>query len=134
MPDPISFPISAVAPPAAVTSHAPAAAAAAAAHGPPVPSPAAQAAGDAARPNPTVYLDPKLGIVVIELRDNAGKVTNSIPSERLLQAYRSGLQNPPPAALAAAAAAAPAGVVATPMAQTVRPVATRPSPPPTPKV
>jgi hypothetical protein len=39
-------------------------------------------------PNPTLRLDPALGIVVIEFRNGTGAVTTSIPSERQLQAYQ----------------------------------------------
>ncbi len=39
-------------------------------------------------PNPSLRLDAGLGMVVIEFRDNLGEVTNSIPSQRILEAYR----------------------------------------------
>jgi hypothetical protein len=39
-------------------------------------------------PNPRLRLDPGLGMVVIEFRDDGGEVTNSIPSQRQLDAYR----------------------------------------------
>ena len=39
-------------------------------------------------PNPSLQLDPVLGLVVIEFRNNAGDVTTSIPSERQIQAYQ----------------------------------------------
>lgn len=39
-------------------------------------------------PNPNLLLDPGLGVVVIEFRDQVGIVTNSIPSQRQIQAYR----------------------------------------------
>jgi hypothetical protein len=39
-------------------------------------------------PNPSLQLDPALGLVVIEFRNDAGAVTSSIPSERQLQAYQ----------------------------------------------
>ena len=38
--------------------------------------------------NPSFRLDPALGLVVIEFRNDAGAVTTSIPSERQLQAYQ----------------------------------------------
>lgn len=38
--------------------------------------------------NPSLVLDPGLGLVVIEFRNNAGTVVNSIPSARQLEAYR----------------------------------------------
>ena len=40
------------------------------------------------QPNPSLLLNPTLGLVVIEFRDNAGAVTTSIPSERQIQAYQ----------------------------------------------
>src|ERR1700722_2645052 len=40
-------------------------------------------------PNPSLELDPMLGLVLIQFRnDAAGTVTDSIPSERQLQAYQ----------------------------------------------
>lgn len=131
MANPLALTSATAMPSQAVTPHSAAAAVAAAAHGPPIASPAAQAAGTAAGPNPTVYLDPRLGIVVIEMRDGAGKVTSSIPTQRQLEAYRSGLQNPPPSVLAAASAGAPAAPPVAP--QPIR-AAARPSPPPTARV
>ena len=44
--------------------------------------------GGSALPNPTLRLDPSLGIVVIEFRNNAGEVANSIPTQQQLEAYR----------------------------------------------
>ena len=41
-----------------------------------------------ALPNPTLRLDPALGMVVIEFHNYAGNVTTSIPGERQLEAYR----------------------------------------------
>jgi hypothetical protein len=38
--------------------------------------------------NPSLRLDPALGLVVIQFRNDAGAVTESIPSERQLQAYQ----------------------------------------------
>jgi len=38
--------------------------------------------------NPTLRLDPALGLVVIEFRDERGNVTASIPSQRQIDAYR----------------------------------------------
>jgi len=38
--------------------------------------------------NPSLHLDPALGLVVIEFRDAAGEVTASIPSQRQIDAYR----------------------------------------------
>lgn len=39
-------------------------------------------------PNPSLRLDPRLGMVVLEFRDNGGEITDSIPSQRILDAYR----------------------------------------------
>jgi len=39
-------------------------------------------------PNPSLHIDPGLGIVIIEFHDTAGKVSSTIPTERLLDAYR----------------------------------------------
>ncbi|MCK8786351.1 hypothetical protein M0638_18395 [Roseomonas sp. NAR14] len=51
------------------------------------------AAGDAAaaaplRPNPSLRIDGALGLVVIEFRDWAGRITGSIPTSQELAAYR----------------------------------------------
>lgn len=42
----------------------------------------------AAPPNPTMRLDPALEIVVLEFRDDNGRVRNTIPTEQQLAAYR----------------------------------------------
>ena len=42
-----------------------------------------------ALPNPSLRLDASLGMVVIEFRDALGEVINSLPNQRLLDAYRS---------------------------------------------
>ena len=47
-----------------------------------------QATSTSPFPNPSLRLDPALGIVVLEFRSNTGAVTTSIPSERQLQAYQ----------------------------------------------
>jgi hypothetical protein len=39
-------------------------------------------------PNPSLQLDPALGLVVIEFRNHAGDVTTSIPSQRQILAYQ----------------------------------------------
>jgi hypothetical protein len=39
-------------------------------------------------PNPSLRFEPTLGLVVFELRDSAGEVTRSVPTERELRAYR----------------------------------------------
>ena len=38
--------------------------------------------------NPALRLDPALGLIVIEFRNDAGSITSTIPSERQLEAYR----------------------------------------------
>jgi len=45
--------------------------------------------------NPSFRFDPTVGLVVIEFHDNTGAVSNSIPSQRQLEAYRTGQQTPP---------------------------------------
>jgi hypothetical protein len=39
-------------------------------------------------PNPSLRIDPALGLVVIEFRNNSGAITTSIPSQRQLAAYQ----------------------------------------------
>ena len=39
-------------------------------------------------PNPTLRLDARLGMVVLEFHDDQGAVSGSIPSQRVLDAYR----------------------------------------------
>ena len=48
----------------------------------PAPTPMGQ------RANPSLRLDPALGLVVMEFRNEAGKVTESFPDTRQLDAYR----------------------------------------------
>ena len=60
---------------------------------PPQPEPAAPRAASppassAAYPNPTMRLDPALGVVVIAFHDGHGAVTRSIPTQQQLDAYR----------------------------------------------
>ena len=38
--------------------------------------------------NPSLRLDPGLGLVVIEFRNDAGAVTRSIPNQQQIDAYR----------------------------------------------
>src|ERR1700733_3527174 len=45
--------------------------------------------------NPSFRFDPTVGLVVIEFHDNTGAVSNSIPSQRQLEAYRTGQKTPP---------------------------------------
>lgn len=44
--------------------------------------------GGSALPNPTLRLDAALGIVVIEFRNAAGEIADSIPTQQQLEAYR----------------------------------------------
>jgi hypothetical protein len=46
-------------------------------------------------PNPTLRLDPALGLVVIEFLSKAGTITSSIPTQRELTAYQEGTAQPP---------------------------------------
>jgi hypothetical protein len=50
--------------------------------------------------NPSLHLDPALGLVVIEFRDEAGHVTGSIPSQRQIEAYHRASGQIPPASRA----------------------------------
>ncbi len=45
--------------------------------------------------NPSFRFDASINQVVIEFHNDVGKVTNSIPSQRQLQAYRSHQEVPP---------------------------------------
>src|SRR5271163_4683313 len=45
--------------------------------------------------NPSYQFDPTVGLVVLEFHDNTGAVSNSIPSQRQLEAYRTGQETPP---------------------------------------
>ncbi|HTZ70724.1 MAG TPA: hypothetical protein VMB71_08765 [Acetobacteraceae bacterium] len=45
--------------------------------------------------NPGLHLDPALNLVVLQFFDSEGNVTQSIPSQRQLQAYRQGDATPP---------------------------------------
>ena len=53
----------------------------------PAPQPEHEAAASPI-PNPSLQLDPALGLVVIEFRNGSGAVTTSIPSERQMAAYQ----------------------------------------------
>ena len=44
---------------------------------------------------PSLRLDPGLGLVVIEFRNDAGTVTRSIPNQQKLEAYKLHEQTPP---------------------------------------
>lgn len=55
----------------------------------PAPRPAEPATASATGyPNPTVRLDPALGVVVVAFHDTHGAVTTSIPTQQQLDAYR----------------------------------------------
>ena len=45
--------------------------------------------------NPSLRLDPALGLVVIEFHNDAGSVTRSIPSQQQIDAYKRLGQMPP---------------------------------------
>lgn len=55
-------------------------------------------------PNPSMHIDPELGMVVIEYHDAEGKLTGSLPTPRQLDAYRLTMQTPFSAQAAPAAA------------------------------
>lgn len=57
----------------------------------PAPRPAEPAVGAqnaTGHPNPTLRLDPALGVVVVAFHDEHGAVTTSIPTQQQLDAYR----------------------------------------------
>jgi hypothetical protein len=41
------------------------------------------------QPNPSMRIDPSLGIVVMEFRDRSGAIAATLPTQRELDAYRS---------------------------------------------
>jgi hypothetical protein len=45
--------------------------------------------------NPSYQFDPTVGLVVIEFHNDQGTLSNSIPSQRQLAAYRTHQQTPP---------------------------------------
>ena len=65
-------------------------------------------------PNPTLELNAALGLFVIEFRNSAGAITNTIPSQQQLQAYKqwqeSGVGSPPNISGAPTGAATPTPV------------------------
>ena len=75
---PSDLSVSAVAPPVPVTGRSPQSAQ------PPHPHPGAERT----LPNPSLRLEPELGLVVIEFRNDSGTIEASYPSERQLAAYR----------------------------------------------
>ena len=63
---------------------------------PPPPPGAGAPGGGPPAVNPSLRLDPALGLVVLEFRDETGQVTGSIPSQRQIEAYhRAGGQSVP---------------------------------------
>lgn len=46
-------------------------------------------------PNPTLQLDPALGLVVLELHQHGDSTPQTIPSQQQLAAYRTGAATPP---------------------------------------
>jgi hypothetical protein len=50
--------------------------------------PAAGAHNATGHPNPTMRLDPALGVVVVAFHDEHGAVTTTIPTQQQLDAYR----------------------------------------------
>lgn len=58
-------------------------------------SPGVPAAASPGLPNPSLRLDPALGLVVLEFRDQAGR-TATLPTERELAAYRTARGRPDP--------------------------------------
>jgi hypothetical protein len=70
----------------------------------------AQLAPSSHLPNPNLRLDATLGLVVIEFRNERGAITESIPSERQLEAYQrwqTTSVGPSPAGCRSAATGAP---------------------------
>ncbi|GGC29572.1 hypothetical protein GCM10011504_04750 [Siccirubricoccus deserti] len=53
-----------------------------------MPSVATAAPSSSAMPNPALRLDPGLGLVVLQFRDDRGEVVATLPTERELAAYR----------------------------------------------
>ncbi|MBR0672963.1 hypothetical protein [Neoroseomonas soli] len=72
---------------------------------PPQPAPAP------ATPNPRLRLDGSLGMVVIEFRDTAGGVANTIPSPRQMEAYRAAVVSNAPVPVGVRARPAPGPAV-----------------------
>jgi len=60
-------------------------------------APRATPSAPAAAPltNPSMSLDPAIGIVVVQYYDSADNTTFSIPSQALLKAYSLGAEQPP---------------------------------------
>jgi hypothetical protein len=86
----------------------------------PATPPPAVSAPEAVTPlNPNMRIDPALGIVVIEFRDNSGDLSNSFPTPRELKAYHEAAQAglPLPGTTGAAPAAPATAPVASPGAE-----------------
>ncbi|MDO9709798.1 hypothetical protein [Paracraurococcus lichenis] len=66
-----------------------------------------------AMPNPSLRLDPALGLVVLEFRDQYGR-TATLPTERELAAYRHARGRPDPASSLSVAASVPGAAPAAP--------------------
>jgi|GEM_PF-2457448 len=73
------------------------------------PDAAARIAPAPALPNPRLRLEPALGLVVLEFRDNAGEIASTIPTQRELDAYRSAAWSSAPATQASSASRGEAG-------------------------
>ena len=77
---------------------------------PPPPAAKPKAAGTdtaSAWPNPSLRLDPALGIVVMEFRNKSGSVESTLPTQRELDAYRSAASRRHPDAAGATETGAP---------------------------
>lgn len=74
----------------------------------PTPELPAAVASSRAFPNPSLRLDPRLGMVVLEFRDDGGEITDSIPSQRILDAYRTHTEPIPGGKTVSATSKAPA--------------------------
>lgn len=59
------------------------------------PASASATASQAGLPNPTLHLDPALGLVVLQFRDGMPGAAMSIPTRQQLAAYQSGSAAPP---------------------------------------
>uniref|UniRef100_UPI0038CD446F hypothetical protein n=1 Tax=Neoroseomonas rubea TaxID=2748666 RepID=UPI0038CD446F len=97
-------------------------------------TPAAPAVVSPVTPNPRLRLDGSLGMVVIEFRDQAGSVANSIPSPRVIEAYRAAAMTDAPMPLGVRApgqAGVPAAAPAVPSVPEPA-AAASPAPPPPP--
>jgi len=83
--------------------------------------------------NPSLRLDPALGLVVLEFHSDSGAVTTSIPSERQLEAYQRWTQTgigAPPGGMGGGATAAGGQGTQAPPAQPADSAPQAPRPPP----